>query len=305
MISSSCKQFKTGDGGLQYKIVKDAGAPKAQTGDVLSVHMHVVTDRDSTLDNTNDRALPSIIQIYDSTNPQAYPGDYNTMFSMLGEGDSAVFKLDLDTMASRTGQPKPEFADKYIIFKVKVNKVFAKGDLTDSVMSETVNTYYEGLINTLKENEQDRIDAYISKNKLKTIKTASGLQYIIEKEGEGEKITPGDSAVVNYTGGVIGGKVFDTSVKEVAEKENIFNSMRTYEPATFPVGINMSIPGFDEGLLLMNKGSKFKLIIPSVLGYGESGYPGAKIPHYAPLVFDVELLDIKKGVPPAPTVEQP
>lgn len=302
VLVSACQQFEKGDGGLQYKIVKDNGQPKAQTGDLLSVNLTVTTDRDSLLSSTYKIGLPQIINIAADSMPGLYPGDYNSMFKMLGEGDSAIFKLDLDTMAAKTMQPKPDFADKYVTFNVKVNKHFSKGDLTDSALYAEVNTYFDAEIEKLKASEEGKINTYIEKNDLEPLKTASGLQYIIVEEGTGEKPVAGDTVQVNYTGALVAtGDVFDTSVKTVAEEHNIFNAMRPYEPAKFAIGVRQVIPGWDEGLLLLPKGSKAKLIIPSELGYGERGDGRGVIPPFAPLVFDIELIDILKPVAPDST----
>jgi FKBP-type peptidyl-prolyl cis-trans isomerase FkpA/FKBP-type peptidyl-prolyl cis-trans isomerase FklB len=121
--------------------------------------------------------------------------------------------------------------------------------------------------------------AYLEKNKtaagVKT--TASGLQYIVEKEGTGK--TPGKDDVVkcHYTGTLTNGEKFDSSVDRG-------------EPAEFPVsGV---IPGWTEALQMMKVGSKYKLFVPPELAYGPSGRPG--IPPNSVLVFEVELLDIVK-----------
>ncbi|MFC3196831.1 FKBP-type peptidyl-prolyl cis-trans isomerase [Parapedobacter deserti] len=295
VLTSACQQFEAGEGGLQYKIVKDNGQPKAQAGDLLSLNMTVTTDRDSLLTSTYKIGLPQIVNIAADTIPGMYAGDYNSMFKMLGEGDSAIFKLNLDTMAAKTMQPKPDFADKHLIFNIKVNKHFKKGELTDSALYAEVNTYFDGEIEKLKASEEGKINDFIQKNKLEPKKTASGLQYVITEEGSGEKPEAGDTVQVNYTGALIAsGDVFDTSIKEVAEKNKIYNAMRPYEPAKFAIGVRQVIPGWDEGLLLLPKGTKAKLIIPSQLGYGERGDGRGVIPPFAPLVFDVELIDILK-----------
>ncbi|WP_140937559.1 FKBP-type peptidyl-prolyl cis-trans isomerase [Sphingobacterium lumbrici] len=295
LSAASCQNFKKGDGGLEYKIVKDAGAEKAVGGDLLSVDMIINSDRnDSLLNSTYDMGLPQIVNIAPDSIPGLYAGDYNSMFKMLGEGDSAVFRLNLDTMAAKTGQPKPEFADKFVTFTVKVRKHFKKGELTDSALYADINKYFEAEIEGLKNGEEGKITAYISSNKLEPKKTASGLQYIVKEEGKGDKPALGDTVVVHYTGKLTNGTVFDTSDPVLAKKENQFNPMRPYEPIRFSIGNDPVIQGWTEGLQLLNKGSKATFIIPSSLGYGERGGQG-KIAPYAPLVFEIELVDVIKG----------
>jgi FKBP-type peptidyl-prolyl cis-trans isomerase len=107
--------------------------------------------------------------------------------------------------------------------------------------------------------------------------TASGLQYEVVQMGTGPRPQETDQVKVHYTGKLIDGSVFDSSVERG-------------QPATFPV--NRVIPGWVEGLQLMPVGSKFKFHIPSELGYGAGGAPGGAIPPNSVLVFDVELLEI-------------
>lgn len=109
--------------------------------------------------------------------------------------------------------------------------------------------------------------------------TSSGLRYIIEKEGDGDKPKAGQTVVVHYTGMFLDGKKFDSSYDR-------------NQPLELPIGVGRVIKGWDEGIMMLKKGSKAKLIIPYQLGYGEQGYPGV-IPPKSWLIFDVELLDIK------------
>lgn len=292
-LFGACQQsLKTGPGGLKYQIIEDAGNEKAQPGDMLSISVTIKSDRDSLLNETYSIGLPQIVNIAPDSLPGLYPGDHNTMFSMLGEGDSAVFHLDLDTMAAKTGQPKPEFVDKYVIFNVKVNRHFKKGDLTDSAFYAVINEYFDGEIAKLATAEPNKIETYVSSNKLSPEKTSSGLQYVFTEKGNGALPKPTDTVVVNYTGYLTSGKVFDTSLQDVAQKNGIYNPMRVYEAAKFAIGVGQVISGWDEGVLLAPVGSKFKLIIPSKLAYGEQGDMRGQIPPHSPLVFDIELLDI-------------
>ena len=131
-------------------------------------------------------------------------------------------------------------------------------------------------------------DTFLAANKAKPGVTTlpSGLQYKVLKEGTGPKPTPTDTVECNYRGTLIDGKEFDSSYKRG-------------EPATFPVtGV---IKGWTEALQLMPVGSKWQLVLPPDLAYGERG-AGADIGPNATLVFEVELLSIvkqDKAQPPA------
>lgn len=123
-------------------------------------------------------------------------------------------------------------------------------------------------------------EAFIAANKSKpgVITTASGLQYEVIKMGKGPKPTAENTVKVNYAGTLIDGTEFDSSYKRG-------------EPAEFSVG--GVIPAWTEALQLMPVGSKFKLVIPQELAYGEAGRPDVIKP-FSTLVFEVELLEIVK-----------
>ena len=106
--------------------------------------------------------------------------------------------------------------------------------------------------------------------------TASGLQYRVLKAGTGKQPGPTSKVTVHYTGKLINGKTFDSS--------------EGGDPVTFP--LNRVISGWTEGLQLMKEGEKAELVIPSDLGYGERGAPGA-IPPSQALVFEVELIKVQ------------
>jgi FKBP-type peptidyl-prolyl cis-trans isomerase FkpA/FKBP-type peptidyl-prolyl cis-trans isomerase FklB len=121
--------------------------------------------------------------------------------------------------------------------------------------------------------------AYLAENAKKdgVETTKTGLQFRKVSGGGGKKPGPRSTVTVHYTGALINGKVFDSSVKRG-------------EPITF--GLNQVIPGWTEGLQLMSEGDKAELVIPQELGYGARGAPGA-IPPYQTLVFQVELIKVE------------
>lgn len=116
----------------------------------------------------------------------------------------------------------------------------------------------------------------VDSTKFKT--TESGLKYAIIEEGEGDLIAQGKQASVHYSGFLMDGTKFDSSV----ERD---------EPFTLFVGMGQVIKGWDEGLQLLKKGSKAKFIIPPGLGYGDRAV--GPIPPNSTLIFDVEILDVK------------
>jgi FKBP-type peptidyl-prolyl cis-trans isomerase len=114
---------------------------------------------------------------------------------------------------------------------------------------------------------------------------------VITQPSVKKKPLTGDTVMVNYTGRMLDGKVFDSSIESVAKEAGLQQEGRKYEPIPVILGTTSVIQGWTEGLLLLNEGSKAKFIIPSSLGYGDQS--AGDIPPYSTLIFDVELVKIK------------
>ena len=114
----------------------------------------------------------------------------------------------------------------------------------------------------------------------KTMILENGLQINILKEGTGNETKNGNLVSVHYTGTLEDGTKFDSSLDRGI-------------PFSFTLGAGQVIRGWDLGVLGMKVGEKRKLIIPSDLGYGDTGIPGGPIPPKATLIFEVELLKMK------------
>lgn len=118
-----------------------------------------------------------------------------------------------------------------------------------------------------------------------TVTLASGLQYIVLKEGKGGTVSKGDKVLVHYTGRLANGFVFDTS--------------EDGKPLKFNAGIGKVIKGWDEMLLLMRVGEEVEVIIPAELAYGDRGVPdrdgeGFLIPPGSPLFFKMRLMKVDR-----------
>ena len=138
-------------------------------------------------------------------------------------------------------------------------------------------------------------DSFLAANKAKpgVVSLPSGLQYRVIQPGSGPKPTAADTVVCNYKGTLLDGTEFDSSYKRG-------------QPATFPVG--QVIKGWTEALQLMPVGSKWELVIPPSLAYGDRGTQGGPIGPNETLVFEVELVSIQpktQAAPPAPQAQQP
>lgn len=164
------------------------------------------------------------------------------------------------------------------------------GDTTASVNREEAARIWRAFLESQREEQMKKAKEemektketgakFLENNKSKAgvITTESGLQYKIEKQGEGRIAKKGETVKVHYTGRLLDGTEFDSSLKNE-------------QPFEFPVGEGRVIPGWDEALQMMPIGSKWTLYIPAELAYGERQI--ATIPAGSVLEFDVELLDI-------------
>ncbi len=172
--------------------------------------------------------------------------------------------------------------DQVIITRVgKVAKAFDAAKVFETEMKGPIEKQKQLEAEKLKALEVEKINFqnYLNENFPNAKSLPSGLAYVVEQVGEGENAKAGQTVAVHYKGTFTDGKQFDSSYDR-------------NQPIEFSLGRGQVIKGWDEGISLMNKGAKVKLIIPYWLAYGENGRP-PQIPAKSTLIFNTELVDIK------------
>ena len=260
MFAGCGKKVITTDTGLKYTIDTTGAGTVAKTGDLVTIHFRAWIIKDST-NLFKDWAK-------DSTRMQYSIGDSrqtNQPYKFL-LGAGAFVKGSDEAIA---GMKKGE--TRTIIIPAKN----AYGERGFGPIPP--NSNLKLVISMLDMKAAVKVKMWdVDTTKLQT--TKSGLKYIILQQGNGPKADSGKTVVVHYSGYLPDGTIFDSSV----ERD---------EPFSFIVGLKMVIPGWEEGIALLNKGAKARFVIPSALAYGPRSV--GKIPANSTLYFDVELIDVK------------
>lgn len=191
--------------------------------------------------------------------------------------DSASYAMGVSigqTLVSRYGSMNADLIAKGLVDAFGTNDTLMKAE----AISALLNSYTKQQPRIQLIGNRDAAERFLKENARKegVIKTASGLQYIILKQGNGEMPLPGNKVKVNYIGTLLNGKEFE-------------NSYKRGQPEEFE--LTAVIKGWAEALQLMQVGSKFKLFIPAELAYGDNG-DGAAITPASLLIFELELLQI-------------
>ncbi|HEY0245879.1 MAG TPA: FKBP-type peptidyl-prolyl cis-trans isomerase [Mucilaginibacter sp.] len=271
--------FQRSSKGTEYQNFTNNPGVKIKLSDIVTFNAVQKTGKDSILFSTYKAGAPLQAQIQES-------GDLMDIFPLLTLKDSVLVRVQTDSIFKNNEQQRPAFLPKgsYMFFTLKVERIQS----LEEAIAERKN-----LVDKYSANEAANADKYIAEHKLILKTTLTGLKYRITKPSASlRKPLKGDTVLVNYTGRTLDGKVFDSSVEAVAKASGLQQPGRKYEPIKFVVGQSEVIPGWDEGLLLLNEGSKAEFVIPSKLAYGEKG-AGEDIQPFSTLLFDVELVKVK------------
>jgi FKBP-type peptidyl-prolyl cis-trans isomerase len=252
------KYSKSKTTGLSYVMHRSNKGPKLKLEDVVTLNLKYITSKDSIVFDSWKMGKPIQLKIAKAS----FKGDLMDGLTLLTVGDSASFLINADSLFTKTfGAPRPAFIDSssFLNFTVKVIST-----TTDAALkAEELKAEKE---NAMKENEV--IAKYIADKQITPSKSSSGLMYIITEPGAGEQAQAGKTVKVHYTGRLLDGTKFDSSLDR-------------NDPIEFKLGQGMVIKGWDEGIALLKVGGKALLIIPSNLAYGSRG-AGGVIPPFSP-----------------------
>ena len=272
-VAASCEQsaypgYKQTESGLYYKyLVKNEG-PTAELGKVVQVDLAYYLD-DSLMYSTKDFQEP----VYDMVREPSFPGDLYEGFTLMHKGDSVSFIMPADSVFLKMFNSRilPEFVDSTSVIRWEVK-------LVDIMTEEEVQARIQAAMDEKYAESDEILKAYLAENGIDATPTESGLIYVCTQPGRGAKPEAGKKVKVHYTGTLLDGTMFDSSVERG-------------EPIEFPLGMGYVIPGWDEGISMMSKGEKGILYIPAKLGYGER--QTGPIPAFSNLIFEVELVDFE------------
>ncbi len=273
LLSYSCKteqKYQTDANGLEYHFIEqNKEREKAKIGDLIQVRFKIY-HKDSLLEDSKTFWDKVDMQIQ---KPKFKGSNIESALTMMSAGDSAHFLIDAHKFYRyNKKEPLPDFikiGDK-LRFEIRLLKIYTK----EEVRQKEIEHEKKQL-----ETEHKILKEYLLSENINTEASASGLYLIPLKTGKGKGIKPGQTAVVHYTGMFPDGRIFDSSVKRG-------------KPFEFKYGTGQVIKAWDEAVGKMHIGDKIKIIAPSHLAYGASGYPPL-IPPYSTLIFEIELLNIK------------
>lgn len=273
--------YEKTESGLYYQFFTQNAGETPQIGDLIELKIGCTVNDTATIIPVTE----NVMMLQESQ----FAGDLFEGLSMMHKGDSASFIVNIDStfkyLLGQPNLPKDFTSNDVMRFEVRLNDFYPESEYVKRLAQKVSKTNAERA-ETLKNanpNETAKaaidLEEFLAKNKIEVEPTASGLYYVMTTEGNGEKPEAGQMVKVHYTGKLLDGTVFDSSVERG-------------EPISIPIGVGQVIPGWDEGIMMMSKGEKGILYIPYYLAYGDR-QAGDKITPFSNLIFEVELVDFE------------
>ncbi|MBX2964234.1 MAG: FKBP-type peptidyl-prolyl cis-trans isomerase [Cyclobacteriaceae bacterium] len=274
--------------GMKFKVVRKGDGVLPQPGEVVVFKFLFKDSKDSIWAQMTDD-LPAAVLTQDSTAIDSEDG-MTQMLRMVSKGDSVVVSMPIkDFFKDLVRSEVPDDVDSTLTLSYHIR--------IDSIMPQMqFMMYQQEMMNRFREKQLAKdiaeIDQYLTERNIEAVKTESGIRYVINTPGTGENAASGQAVTVNYSGYLLDGQYFDSSVQSVAQERGIYNPMRPYEPYEVTIDQTSVIQGWHESLKYLNKGAKGTFYIPSSLAYGPQ-QRSEVIKENSILVFDLEVLEIK------------
>ena len=276
LMCVSCNKGKDIGHGMTIRIHDEhKDARQVQTGDYVTMQIMYKTDKDSVILDSKNQNDPFVMPI----SGQEPEGTIYDALKMLHVGDSASLTIQADSFFVNTVHQE-QVPTEIEALLGKKRMLYFEIKILDSKPHEEFEKEVMAKHQIKLDEEKAAIEEYVATNAITVAPQENGLYYIETLKGKGKKVEAEKTYKIHYTGKLLNGTEFDSSVKRDA-------------PMTLTVGVGRVIPGFDAGLLQMNVGGKATLIIPSMMAYGPRDL--GNIPPYSTLVFDVEVLEEVKA----------
>jgi FKBP-type peptidyl-prolyl cis-trans isomerase FkpA len=279
LLVSSCSKtsskfpgYSMTNTGIHYKLISlGDGSIKPEVLNYITVNISYRTTKDSVFFQG--------LRKFQLTPPK-YSGSIDECFLMLAFGDSASFYFPADSFFVRTLETSlPRFISKGDLMRVEIKMMDIQSEKQYLLEKEA----FLNWINDFGDYEKVILKQYMDGEKLSIAPTTSGLYYLPVSKTNGKNVVVGDTVTVHFEGRFFNSKIFDST-----KKRN--------EPFQFVYGQKWQvIDGLEEAIGMMKEGEKSIFIIPSRLAFGENGSSTGIIPPFTSLVFEVELIEVKKG----------
>lgn len=270
--SSRFPGFSVTENGIHYKLISlGDGSVKPEVLNFITVNISYRTIKDSLFFQG--------LRKFQFSTPR-YKGSIDECFMMLALGDSATFYFPADSFFRRTLEvSRPRFIASGDLMRVDIKMI----DIQTEKQYQLEKEAFLHWINDFGDYEKVIIKQYMDGERLSIAPTASGLYYIPVITTAGKSVVVGDTLTVNYEGRFFNSKIFDST-----KKRN--------EPFQFVYGQKWQvIEGLEEAIGMMKEGERALFIIPSKLAFGEDGSSTGIIPPFTSVVFEIELIEVKKG----------
>ena len=274
----SCREGneKRTKSGMKYIVYREVNGKKPKTGDWVTVNMVYKEENDSVLFDSRTYGKPLRFALQEPK----FPGSFEEGLTYLGEGDSATFFVNADSLfehviakeisGENTRRPKPGSLLKFDVSLVRVQP-YQEAEM-EIAMEESKQ----------ERAERNALESYLKEKQLVIERHPEGYYLDIRTQGKGKEIRQGDTVSVNFTGRFLNGAIFDSNTK-------------TGKPYTFILDKGEVIDGWYLAFQRMHEGDQAMLIVPSSLGYGNEGLKRQNglnyiIPPFSTLIFDIEVL---------------